>query len=308
MNYRLPECATLLAILLAAQTTSLTTYAKPKSDTQSNPVSSQRPAQVITSGALGSAVLNGKATTQAIGTLNMADALVLFNQNGIAVLSDPSDPLSAAELTGRVFGLQLSDTQSDPNVSGIAFFLKGFSIAALDDHKAEETITLRNGQTVSGRITNLTPLSVTVQDGSKVKNVPTENIANISSPRAFAFSLPITNSGSTAKPEAISFSPNVTPKQPGISTLLPATVMLEGQLEQKHIGKKLFTYSLGAAALTTCFALPIILAVFTPKNTSDINRIIRIVKRNVKDGILEDNKGKLETTSSKPVPVPVPKK
>jgi hypothetical protein len=247
-----------------------------------------------------SGLLDGKAIVKTIGPLSVPDGDVVFAQDKIVVLSDTDDPVSEAELSGRIFNVHITGTDSLPTASGIALFLKGYSLSSLDDPKIEETIKLRDGTTVTGRIADAGDDALQINVATTKKRVSFKDIADVSSPRCFSFSLPATAATATtatapksaAKPSLVSFRSNYVAPPPSIGTLLPTTAMLEGQLTQHHMSKKLLEYSAGLAFLSGCFALPIVLAISTTHlNPSDVAKITKIVKVNVKEGKL-DNKTK----------------
>jgi hypothetical protein len=242
-----------------------------------------------------SAGIEGTAKLKSISSLHMDNGAAVFKQHHVAILADASDSLTEAELTGRTFDLHLTGSESQPVISGLALFFKGPSISALDDATAEDTITLRDGTSTSGRIVDVNDETVHLKDGVRLKTVSTKNIASVKSPRCFAFTLPVaptpTSSATTPQPVAetsmVTFRSNYVQPPVSVATLLPTTAMLEGQLTQHSIGKKLFVYSLGAAAFCTCFTLPIILAITTPKQLSSIKDAVRTVKRNKDSGTLK---------------------
>jgi hypothetical protein len=258
---------------------------QPKAGTQAKPES---PVMRFTAnGATGTPTLDGRATTKAIGPLHMSSAVAVFRQNAITILSDPTDPVTEAELYGRAFSLHQEGSASAPTIAGVAFFQKGFSISALDDSKMEETVKLRDGSTMSGRIVDVTHNNLQIKNGLTIRSVPTDSIVTIASPRCFGFTLQTGATTAGATP-SIAFNSIFAPPPVGVATLLPTTKMLEGQLTEHHVGKKILVYSLGAAALTACFAVPIVLAITTPHQLSDVKRAVAVVKKNVKTGKLDD--------------------
>lgn len=176
---------------------------------------------------------------------------------------------------------------------GEALFLNGFSLPAINDTKMEETIELRDATTVTGRIQKIEADTIKIKTGSVTRTVSIADVKDVRSPRCFRFSMPLSQAKSESSTQligdggTISFQSSYVAPPVGLSTLLPTTAMLEGQLSQNHLAKKLIVYSIGAAALSACFAVPIVLAIVTPHQLSDIKAAVKTVKANKKTGLLK---------------------
>lgn len=96
-------------------------------------------------------------------------------------------------LSGKVLDTR-SSTQSGTNViSGIMFFDNGEWISYFDDKTALETVATSDNHTFVGRISAITDGRIDVtQVNGVVVGVPLNTVHQVRSPRAFAFSIPLT--------------------------------------------------------------------------------------------------------------------
>jgi hypothetical protein len=208
--------------------------------------------------------ISGDASIKAIGSLHLSEGKVIMQQNQITVLSDAADSMGDAELQGAIID---AHTEKDGNVHGVAIFTRGYSLPALDDARAVESIKGTDGIQRAGIIVDATPKMLHIKTGLTVQAIPTRYIVSISSPRAFAFSLPISPATKTQLPSnevtLVSFSPTYIPN-PNSAPLLTAEKSLHGQITKRHPGKQTFNAAAITAGTAACFALPLGIAVACP--------------------------------------------
>ena len=136
------------------------------------------------------AQVDGTAAIRAIGPLHLSEGKVVVQQNQVTVLSDAADSLADAELSGAVINAHTTNDAGGRTVSGVVIFTKGFSLAALDDGKVKDTIKGTDGVERVGRIVEVTPKMLRIKTAQGVQAFPTRFVAEVRSPRAFAFSMP----------------------------------------------------------------------------------------------------------------------
>jgi len=210
-----------------------------------------------------SGTISGDASIKAVGALHLSEGKVIMQQNQITVLSDAEDSMADAELQGSIID---AHTEKDGNVHGIVIFTRGYSLPALEDARAVESIKGTDGNQRAGIIVDATPKMLRIKTGLKVQAIPTKYITSITSPRAFAFSIPVATNNSQLPSNAItlvSFSPTYIPN-PNSAPLLTAEKSLHGQITQRHPGKRTFNAAAVTAGAAACFALPLGVAVACP--------------------------------------------
>lgn len=211
-------------------------------------------------------VVNGEANLKVIGPLHISEGLAVINHNNISVLSDATDSVAEAELTGKLIRPHSVVGQAG-TISGIAFFVGGYSLPAIDNSQTPESIKVTDGSTYFGRIVDVTPELVRIRTSGGTKIIPASAITEISSPRAYAFSLgetpavrgtPQSDSSNPVRNSSnlISFSPTSAPDS-NAPALVPATKTIHGQLTERHAGKRLITAGVWTTVLAGCFAVPL---------------------------------------------------
>lgn len=219
-------------------------------------------------------LVNGRASLKVIGPLHISEGEAVINNNDIAILSDSADSVAEAELVGKLIHPHAIAGQ-EGTISGVAFFMRGYSLPALVNSKAQESIRATDGSTYFGRIVDATSELLRIKTSDGIKIIPASVIVDIKSPRAYAFSLapkpevPSTSASesptsSTTLSNLISFSPTYTSD---VNTLavLPATKTIHGQLTERHVGKRLLSIGVWTTVLAGCFAIPIAFGFATPR-------------------------------------------
>jgi hypothetical protein len=214
-----------------------------------------------------SGTVNGRAAPKVIGPLHLSEGAVIMKNNRITVLSNANDSIEEAELSGQLLQTHADGAEQGRTIRGVAFFTGGYSLPALDNSLAQETIRTTDGIYYSGHISDITPnqLRINISGGAKV--ISTKEVAEIRSPRAFEFSIPVTASshGSTgdvsvaAKEDLITFSPTYSAALSDLADEQHIT-KLHAQLTERHVKKRVFTAALFASLFVACFALPIAVA------------------------------------------------
>jgi hypothetical protein len=216
-------------------------------------------------------IVSGKAALKVVGPLHVSEGLVIMKDNGITVLSDATDPVKEAELSGQLLHVHAVGDGPDRTIKGVALFTRGYSITALDTAPANECVRVTDGVTYVGHISNTSPdwLHIDTNDGVKV--VPTRTITEIKSPRAFEFSIAANSTPTTvvasqvaAAPNQITFNPTYTEEVNSTTLALHASTV-HRQLAERHVKRRLLTTATVVSAFTACVALPMGMALFTQR-------------------------------------------
>lgn len=205
-----------------------------------------------------------------VGPLHMSDGVVLIQDRDVVVMSDASDPLAEAELSGVVINSTQADTASGPTVQGQVFFEKGMSLPALDDGSQLERVTLKDGSSVEGRImfANSAVVSIKIKrSGSRTYG--TENVVAIRSPRAFNFQLAKDPDPAANGANLTSFIP--TWAGPSSSHIADETTQMKLRLPKHSALTKTVMAAAAVAAIGACFVIPAVVAVKVqpPRNSNN---------------------------------------
>jgi hypothetical protein len=208
--------------------------------------------------------VSGRATIKVIGPLHISEGIVILKDNQISVLSDATDPIQEAELSGEL--LHAHTVGDGPNrlIKGTAIFTGGYSIKALESSVNNESIQVADGTKYVGRIVDTTSSLLRIKTSSGVIIIPIRKITAINSRRAFEFSI-AANDLSTpiaSAPNQISFDPTIAPDttQPMLHT---STV--HKQLNETHLKKRLLTSGLVLTGAAACIAIPMGCSLFTQR-------------------------------------------
>lgn len=143
--------------------------------------------------------INATVSADQIGKLQVKGGQVLITGNRIDVLfatADITQKPSADQtaLSGVVVQTQVQqDERGHKRIDGIAFFDSGKKLSTIDQPSTLESVTLTDGTKCSGHITQLTNSHCVVRTSSGNRTISTGDIRTINSPRAFTFSIPLTN-------------------------------------------------------------------------------------------------------------------
>lgn len=215
-------------------------------------------------------VLNGRATIKAVGPLNLSEGIVIMKDNEISVLSDATDPVREAELTGQLIHTRSTGEGSNATIKGLAIFTGGYSIKALDSHTANESIEVTDGAKYVGRIVDSTTNLLRIKTANGVIVVPIKKIAEINSPRAFEFSIaankePLTVTDKAASAQnRIAFDPTSSAEENNTPTYLHASTVHK-QLSENHLKKRVLTTGMVLTGAAACIAVPVGCALFTQR-------------------------------------------
>jgi hypothetical protein len=215
-------------------------------------------------------VISGKASLKVIGPLHVSEGIVVMQDNNISVLSDATDPIREAELSGKLIHAHISGEGADRKVNGIAIFTGGYSIKALDGSPGDESITVNDGDIYMGRIVDSNANLLRLKTSSGVKVIPISKISEIKSNRAFVFTLVSAPNNLDASDSPlsthnqISFSPTFLSDDNTPKLSLHAST-LHKQLSENHVKKKLLTAGLVITGAAACVAVPFGMALFTQR-------------------------------------------
>ncbi|HEY9775595.1 MAG TPA: hypothetical protein V6C81_17655 [Planktothrix sp.] len=202
-----------------------------------------------------------RASLRTIGPLQIADGVVIVKEENIFVLSDPADPLSDAELVGRLVNShQINDLNGGQHLAGIAVFLNGPSLPSLKTGLIDDKVQLASGAVKQGRITTIDSSSLQMRTAQGLETCKLADVTSIDSPRAFQLSLPIVSGAAAA--QVMSFTPTVTAGTTYQMAMVRATQYEKAPGKHQKMKKALF----GAAmlgAVTASFGVPAAVAVST---------------------------------------------
>jgi len=241
--------------------------------------------------------VDGVAAIKAVGSLHLSEGRVIIQHNQIVMLSDAGDAMTDAELSGSIIEAHVGTEAGASVVRGVAVFIRGYSLAALDDVRVKDVVKGNDGQDRVGRIVDVTPKMLRIKTAAGIVALPTKYITEVKSPRAFSFSLPLTagsvNEGATAStrptPESasasmtltgtatslaaapkavptnlISFSPTYV-RDPNVAQLPPQTKSLHAQLTERHPNRRVVKTAAVVAGVAACFAIPTAVALTCPR-------------------------------------------
>jgi hypothetical protein len=144
----------------------------------------------------GAGGVKGQVPVNKIGSLLLADAVALLNNNTIEVKGKTkSNSDSKTLLSGAIFKLDVSGG-SHPTIHGMAHFTGGESYGTVCKQGGQDLIDTNDGGSISGHITDVTQDQVTVQTPSGMQQIATSSIKRIHSNSVFEFSMPVAVSGS----------------------------------------------------------------------------------------------------------------
>ncbi len=209
--------------------------------------------------------VSGRATIKVIGPLHLSEGLVIMSDNKISILSDPTDPITEAELKGQLLHAHAVGNGANRIIKGVAIFTGGYSIKALDSSQASESIQAKDGTKYVGHILDATPTFLRISTNNGVKIIRTGEVTEISSPKAFEFSIAPNGASSSVSADTpsnqISFNP--TAQQNATPALHVSTV--HKQLAQSHLKRRLLTAGLVVTGAAACVAIPLGISVANPR-------------------------------------------
>jgi len=215
--------------------------------------------------------VSGKATLKVIGPLHISEGIAIMRDNEIDILSDTTDPIREAELSGRLVHAHAVGDGPARRIKGVAYFTKGYSIAALDATAANESIQVTDGATLVGHILATAPDSLRIETSDGVKVIQIRSVTAIESPRAFEFSIAANDTPSGAGGGAMSavrnqitFNSTYTPQQNNVPIALHASTTHK-QLAERHLKRRLLTAAVIVTAVGACIAFPFSMALFTQR-------------------------------------------
>lgn len=217
-------------------------------------------------------VVDGRVALKAIGPLHLSEGVADIKHNHVVVLSDAADSPKEAELQGELLGCHTLGDGTGQIIEGVALFTSGYSLPAIDNIQVDDSIRTKDGSVSSGHIVDITSDQVRVKTKNGITAIPTKEITEIKSPRAYEFSLPETatvsaaqGGSSAAQLNEISFNPTYIfdPNNPPPTTLKVKTV--QQQLSEPHRGKTALKLAALAAAFGVCVGIPIGVALICPK-------------------------------------------
>lgn len=162
--------------------------------------------------------LTAKLDAKRIGAVTVNN--VVLKDNVLDIFSDidatAKTPESSPVLTGTAFNIKTTTSSSSGKkgkIRGFVLLLGGSKIHEVDVAGATDSLTLANGETISGRITSADKYGLIVLTGGTSKEINVDQISSISSPRVFEFSVAITseetinpNDGFIANGDSITFT------------------------------------------------------------------------------------------------------
>jgi len=217
-----------------------------------------------------SGILNGRATIKIVGPLHLSEGIVVMKDNEISVLSDATDSIREAELSGQLIHAHAVGDRPSRIIKGLAIFTGGYSIKALDGHGVNESIAVTDGSKYLGHIIDSSTNLLRIKTASGVIVVPIRNIAEISSPRAFEFSItandeqPSASDSVASAQNRIAFDPTLNSDPNNISNYLHASTVHK-QLSENHLKKRVLTTGLVVTGAAACIAVPFGCALFTQR-------------------------------------------
>jgi len=206
--------------------------------------------------------LPGKAALTSVGPLQMPEGVAIFKDAGITVLSNALDPVTEAELTGSLLNVhQVAEADGQQMITGFAMFVAGPSLSALDDkQKDSETVQLVSGKSVVGHIESIDATKVRMTTAQGTRDLNVNDIAIVTSPHAFEFSIPASAPKSTTLP-VIKFHQTT---NTGVHHLaIVRATMYESPTSKHPIRKRAILTAASVAGLFFCYAIPAAVAVST---------------------------------------------
>jgi hypothetical protein len=217
---------------------------------------------------------DGDVPVTSIGGIALPKGTVSLAGNTIEINAVPDWLFDRhAVMSGVIFDEQLDSSGASPKVTGSAYLLRGEWLKNLGRNVAPEIVSIKGGDSCSGHIVGSpseTELEMILSDGTR-KTLKLDEIASITSPRAFTFEIPTrsvkispTDNTYVADAVNVNFRPSMfhsqiafysrKPKVP-VSTL-PGT---EGGISNKTI-TFLAVNSFAVNTLANAIAIPIIFA------------------------------------------------
>lgn len=135
-----------------------------------------------------------------LGQLTLPGGLVVFDGNDIEVQAIPEglfDPRQV--LTGIMIKSQIVSASGPQAIKGLAYFFGGIWLKYLSSPPAFELISKNDGSVLTGQIVEGDEKSLTMrQSNGQISSIEFSQIANIESPRALAFFMPVDRSYSSS--------------------------------------------------------------------------------------------------------------
>jgi hypothetical protein len=143
--------------------------------------------------ASGGGALVAKLPMDKLGSIALPHGRAAINGNDIELTIVPEYQFDRRTiLNGFAFNTKITASEKQTLISGIAYFNDGEWLRYIDDEKAYDILQTDQGE-VTGKITGFdnNELQVDMADGTH-RQIASASVSDIRSPRAFAFTVPIT--------------------------------------------------------------------------------------------------------------------
>lgn len=167
--------------------------------------------------------------TDKIDRLGLRNGMVVINGNVITVKSSPDGFLPPqAVLNGVIIRAEADTDSSSPKITGIAFFLSGAGLPAINDAGAEDVVFRHDGA-ISGRLVGINgdKIDFARKDGSHTA-IDVSTVKFVRSPRALLFRIPLTSSKLLpesmpfqASADNATFTPTTAKRSLPLSSIIP---------------------------------------------------------------------------------------
>ncbi|MDR3614832.1 MAG: hypothetical protein P4L53_14835 [Candidatus Obscuribacterales bacterium] len=228
---------------------------------QASPISYSPPSDHAT------ATMQGQLPVNKVGALLAADCLAILNGNEIKIQQnqehDPKfkkgkapDPNKPDLFKGEILKSKIENVGDNKTVSGIAYFSGGTRFDRLTRVKCDDTVTLTDGQSLSGIIQSADPIQLTLKIASGATAIKMSDVAAIHSARAFNFSMPVPPNTDVKNPSGFTAELNRL-------TLVPTCHTIAAGITKSSRNKRILIVATTLTLLATSIAVPVALSCAT---------------------------------------------
>ncbi|MBU6452405.1 MAG: hypothetical protein KGS72_11540 [Cyanobacteria bacterium REEB67] len=165
----------------------------------------------------------GRIPLSKFGTLELPRGRVTFKSHTVEISAVAEYQFERQTvLTGPIIKCSCINTGKQSVVNGIAYFQDGEWLRYIDGSAPDKITTYNN--TYSGQITALKNGFVEITSGGTVQNIPTDQIVSVVSPRAYNFSMAVTNYLSVPQGEPISGDTTLVSMKPSADVITLSVV------------------------------------------------------------------------------------
>lgn len=237
--------------------------------------------------------IQGRLDAKRIGKVKLDKTAVVMSGNKVDIIFETADltekvPDNQKILTGTTCKTTFEGHNTEGSVTGLLLLEGGTSLTELDTPGTTDVVKLTDGSSYTGRIISCTEKYLQIQTDISSRTVDVSNIAEISSPRVYKFSIQARTStdmtGKTkivADASEITFTPTMTVKAETKTTTTakaekPAkteTASAEKPASSMSRRKKIIILgAIGMCLIATAIAVPIAVACGTSGGSNNSQR------------------------------------